>query len=140
MIKLTDILKEVKIANPYNLMIIPTKTGIALLVNKKYLYEYDVDYNELTSKYNDFIYINCYIEIDIDKTETYNVLNISLIEPGFGGGAPEHEINNAYDEFEEEIKISQSILIPYCEDYDETNYSIPLKKIQNIGAINKEYL
>jgi len=141
MIKLINILKEVKV-QPFNaLSIIPTKTGIALLADNKYLYYDSISYDDLNKLSNTkYTLIECNMDIDTDETETSYVLNIGLSEPGFGGGASsEEEVDEAYDEFEEQIAISELVLAPHCKKYNYENYYIPFKNISNTKAINKEY-
>jgi hypothetical protein len=141
MIKLINILKEVKIQPFKALSIFPTEKGIALLANNKYLYhDSSIDYNMYTKLNTKYILIGCNMDIDTDKTETSYVLNIGLSEPSYGGGAPsEEEVEEAYDEFEKQIAISQLVLVPYCEEYNDEYYSISFKNISNTKAINKEY-
>jgi hypothetical protein len=142
MIKLINILKEVKVQPFSALSIFPTEKGIALLANNKYLYYDSIGYDTYTKLNNTkYTLIGCNIEIDIDETKTSYILNIGLSEPSYGGGAPsDEEVEEAYDEFEEQISISQLVLVPYCEEYNNEYYSIPFKNISNTKVINKEYL
>jgi hypothetical protein len=129
MIKLLNILKEIKIQKPgTGLMLFKThhphpniKDGIGLLVDNKYMYHTN------NFVYHNTQYIPIYCGIDMDNNE----LEISLIEPGFGGGVNQDEADEAYNLFDEEVRISQEILPKYCSYYDDENYTIPLSKIQN---------
>lgn len=131
MIKLSNIIKEIKIQKPdIGLILFNTHhahpnmhDGMGLLVNNKYMYHN----NNFTYHNTQYIPIYCHIDIDDDE----GILEISLIEPGFGGGADPHEAEEAYNLFDEEVRISQEILPKYCSEYDDENYTIPLSKIQN---------
>lgn len=133
MVKLKDILKEIKVVKN-NLKIIlgdsfDLENGIediALLVENKYLYyggSFDI------KNYN-FFNIPCSLEFD------ENELEIGLIEPGFGGGYDdEDEVSAIYDAFDEEIKISSQVLPKYGTKINDQLYIIPLNKISNSEII-----
>lgn len=135
MIKLTDILKEVKIVRPDNLQIILGDSfnlqeeieDLALLVENKYLY-YGTSFDS-----RDYNYINIPCGLELDEIE----LEITFNEPGFGGGYDEDEVNDIYAAFEEEINISSQVLPKYGTKITDEKYIIPLKNISNYKILFK---
>jgi hypothetical protein len=128
---------EIKINNPTSLRII--KFGDddwGLLANSKYLFAdtYHSPNRPELDKY-EIIYAQVDIEGNMDDPNEY--LEVHIPEPSFGGGGDPEEIDEAYDEWENNLDIAEQVLLShsfYSIIYEGV-YKIKLNRISGTNLI-----
>ncbi len=153
MIKLANLVREMKINAPSALVYKEEKGFSFLIAQNKYIF-YDIlisrttnaDYEYLQTIANGKTLINCSLEVEsgeyLELNHNAAYLTLTIIEPGFGGGASEEEIEMAYNVFDESLAIAEQVLGPYCEKYsvqEDGIFYINTNRISN-GDSLKKYL
>ena len=130
-------LNEIKINKSSTLRIIKKGDDWALLANDKYIFD---NYYNWDKRYT---VIDAHVDVEIDDNDN-EYLEVYIPEPGFGGGAPEEEIEAAYDEYETNLSIAESVLSKYSTESSFDSYKIPLNRIGGSNLIplieNKPFL
>jgi hypothetical protein len=128
------IMKEIIVRSPSSLKIIKIgDNNWGLVVNGKYLF---ADTYHHPSRPEIDKYKTVYAQIDVEEDNNGDeYLYVYIPEPSFGGGGDPDEINDAYDEFEEDLAIAEEVLTPYIFRKRGDSYDIKLDRISNIDLI-----
>jgi len=129
------IIKEIRVNSPYSLRIIKIgNDDWGLVVNDEYLFA-DTYHHPSRPEIDKYKTIYAQVDIDGDMDHPDEYLNVYLPEPSFGGGGDPDEINDAYDQFEEDLAIAEEVLAPYSFQKRRDSYNIKLNRISNIDLI-----
>ena len=121
-------LGEIKINKISPLRIIKKGDDWALLADEKYIFDNHYGWDKR------YTIIYAHIDVEVDDNDN-EYLEVYIPEPSFGGGASEEEIEAAYDEYETNLSIAESVLSKHSTESSFDSYRIPLNRISGIDLI-----
>lgn len=121
-------INEIKINKISPLRIIKKGDDWALLADEKYIFD---NYYSWDKRYT---IIDAHVDVEVDDNDN-EYLEVYIPEPSFGGGAPEEEIEAAYDEYETNLSIAESVLSKHSTESSFDSYKIPLNRISGVDLI-----
>ena len=115
---------EIKINKISPLRIIKKGDDWALLADEKYIFDNHYGWDKR------YTIIDAHVDVEVDDNNN-EYLEVYIPEPSFGGGAPEEEIEAAYDEYETNLSIAESVLSKHSTESSFDSYRIIFSIINN---------